>query len=211
MRALLTEERPGDCRTIAEALERRGHVAQCCHERTGEDGRCLAVRSAGWCPLDTGDIDVMVDVRGAGSRRMAAREFGVVCALRAGTPVVVASDSRGYVPDWAAESCPLDQAVQVAETLATGMAARAHRDVTDAVRLVLRGVPDSGPARVLLHDHGYFVEAEVQTAAHPGEDDLRRLQQAVRQALRPYRSDWVHASLRVTRPAGRPGRGRRVR
>ncbi len=197
MRVLLTEERAGDAAAAATALAGRGHAVEFCHPEPDDDTRCLAMQFGGTCPIDVGDVDLVVDVRGGGSPTMQLREYGAVCALRTGTPLVVATDAEGFLPEWAAEVCATGDVADVCENVGAGAGAQAVRDVTNAVRLTLHRLTGDGRARVHLIDHGYFVEAVVYAAVAPGEKGRRELLNTVRRALRPYRDDWVHTALRV--------------
>lgn len=58
-----------------------------CH---ADSGLCRALAPGSRCPLDgrADPVDLVVDVRGADDG-LTVREYGVVCALRAGRPVFV--------------------------------------------------------------------------------------------------------------------------
>ncbi|MFD5246120.1 hypothetical protein ACFWIW_16335 [Amycolatopsis sp. NPDC058340] len=86
MRVLLTEAVFGDSDAVAKALREAGCRVSACHVRSGI---CRAFSPGGTCPLDEADPpDLAVDVR-SHEAELTAREFGVVCALRARVPVVV--------------------------------------------------------------------------------------------------------------------------
>jgi hypothetical protein len=60
-----------------------------CHEPGEPPFPCNAFRPGRSCPVDEG-FDVVVTVRARPSRQVEPAEVGVVCALRANRPVVVA-------------------------------------------------------------------------------------------------------------------------
>ncbi|MFI7117393.1 hypothetical protein [Amycolatopsis sp. NPDC049868] len=96
MRILLTEATFDESREVAATLRNLGCRVSPCHVRAG---LCRALSPGGTCPLDEADApDLAVDVRGA-EPGLTAREFGVVCALRARVPVVMTTteDTDGPV------------------------------------------------------------------------------------------------------------------
>jgi hypothetical protein len=86
MRVLLTEATFDESVPVRTDLEVAGFDVYPCHRRSGV---CQAFTSS--CPLDLVDIDVAVVVRSGGRAELTAREFGAVCAHRAGVPVLVTS------------------------------------------------------------------------------------------------------------------------
>lgn len=97
MHVLLTEALFGDADPLADRLRAIGCQVSRCHQGSGI---CQALVPAGRCPLDARDpVDLIVDVRGQ-TAELTAREFGVVCGLRAGIPIVLvpAGGSRPAVP-----------------------------------------------------------------------------------------------------------------
>lgn len=91
MRVLLTEAVFGDSGEVAKTLRELGCRVSPCHVRSGI---CRAFSPGGTCPLDEADPpDLAVDVRSL-EPGLTAREFGVVCAMRARVPVVV-TPARG--------------------------------------------------------------------------------------------------------------------
>lgn len=95
MRILLTEAGFDESREIAAALRELGCRVSPCHVRSGV---CRALASGGTCPLDEEDRpDLAVDVRGT-EAGLTAREFGVVCALRARVPVVMTTTGGAGAP-----------------------------------------------------------------------------------------------------------------
>ncbi|WP_406632675.1 hypothetical protein [Amycolatopsis sp. WGS_07] len=93
MHVLLTEAKFGDCDALCQPLRDNGCRVSRCHTR---EGFCLALAPGTTCPLDDrADPPVLaVDVRAAGDE-ITAREFGVVCALRAQVPVVLVPPAPG--------------------------------------------------------------------------------------------------------------------
>ncbi|GAA1025356.1 MULTISPECIES: hypothetical protein [Amycolatopsis] len=93
MHVLLTEAKFGDCDAFRRPLRDNGCRVSRCHSR---EGCCLALAPGTSCPLDDrADPPVLaVDVRGTGDE-ITAREFGIVCALRALVPVALVPPESG--------------------------------------------------------------------------------------------------------------------
>jgi hypothetical protein len=86
MHVLITEQCFGDSDGVAEALRGIGCRVTSCHTQTG---LCRALAPGRRCPFDeSGSPDLLVDVRGPGEA-VTAREYGVVCAVRANCKVAV--------------------------------------------------------------------------------------------------------------------------
>jgi hypothetical protein len=96
MRVLVLEGEPGASCEAALVLAEAGHSVARCHGRDEPSFPCRAVLGEG-CPLEDGDVDAALVVRGepssAGPDR-AAGEDGARCALRRHIPVVVAGEVR---------------------------------------------------------------------------------------------------------------------
>jgi len=86
MRVMLTEATFDESAPVRADLEAAGFEVYPCHRRSGV---CEAF--TGSCPLDLVDIDVAVVVRSGGRPELTTREFGAVCAHRAGVPLLVTS------------------------------------------------------------------------------------------------------------------------
>jgi hypothetical protein len=139
MHVLLTEAQSGGADAVATQLREIGCRVTGCHDR---GGICRALAPAGHCPLDGREpVDLVVDVR-APMPELTAREFGAVCAIRAGVPVIVVSTdgSRPVVPPG----------------LRRFVVAASHQELLDACADALR-LPDR--------------EAEVAGLATAGADD----------------------------------------
>jgi hypothetical protein len=86
----------------AELLDDAGCPVLTCHEPGEPAFPCNALIEGRTCPLDAG-FDVVATVRARATASPVPREFGVVCGLRIGVPLVVA----GVAPErpygrWAA-------------------------------------------------------------------------------------------------------------
>jgi hypothetical protein len=93
MDVLLTESAQGLGAPAAAGLRALGHRVFQCHPVAGRgDFGCLAALDGGRCPLDTGGVDVVLDVRGP-DPEFTTREYAVVCARRAAAPLVVAGEA----------------------------------------------------------------------------------------------------------------------
>lgn len=96
MHVLVTESMFGDADTAHEKLRAHGHEVSTCH---ANGGVCRAVSPGDFCPLD-GDrtVDLVIDVRGLDDEELTAREYGTVCAIRAGVPLAVVSAIPSHPP-----------------------------------------------------------------------------------------------------------------
>jgi hypothetical protein len=82
------DSHPGAAEAAEAAFLAAGHEVVRCRDPHDPGKPCAAYEYS--CPLDVGDVDVAVDVRATPLPRATAGEQGVVCASRAGVPVVVA-------------------------------------------------------------------------------------------------------------------------
>jgi hypothetical protein len=88
MRVLMLEDRPGAAAPAAWELEGAGHQALDCG--LDADGRCVAVRAGGRCPLDDGPVDAAV----TSACPDGPAPPGLICALRRSIPVVPLAPAR---------------------------------------------------------------------------------------------------------------------
>lgn len=111
MHVLVTESRPGCSTRLGAQLRELGCRVSTCH-RGGTV--CAAVAPGGGCPLDSvNPAGVVVDVR-TDDPEFAAREYGVVCGVRARRQVVFVHEDperqpaipRGMNPHMAAVRMP---------------------------------------------------------------------------------------------------------
>lgn len=95
MHVLVTEANFGDSARVLSRLRDLGCRISTCHTGTG---LCRALEPGSRCPLDEpGGVDLLVDVRSVGAE-LTAREFGAVCAVRAGVPAAVTDSDAGRAP-----------------------------------------------------------------------------------------------------------------
>jgi hypothetical protein len=97
MHVLITETLFGDADRLAERLREVGCRVSRCH---GAAGICQALAPGGRCPLDGPEpVDLVVDVR-TPVGELTAREFGIVCGIRAGVRAAAVSVTgiRPYLP-----------------------------------------------------------------------------------------------------------------
>ena len=92
----------------AELLRQAGSPVLTCHEPGQPAFPCNALVEGRTCPLDAG-FDVVATVRARASTTPVQSEFGIVCALREGKPLVVAglAPERPY-GDWASATVGQD-------------------------------------------------------------------------------------------------------
>ena len=126
----------------AELLEQAGSPVLTCH-RPGEPAfPCNALIEGRTCPLDVG-FDVVATVRARASAAPVQAEFGVVCALRIGVPLVVAglAPERPYGP-WAAATVGQNEDLASAcrDVAARTAAGRAKKAPKEAVARPRQGV-----------------------------------------------------------------------
>jgi len=109
MKILLTEARAGDAHMVGALLAVEGHDIAFCHADR-QQVRCGGLTGAG-CPLLADDIDVVVDVR-LQPGQVTQREFGAVCAIQHGTPLVVAGamPAGSVIAEFAVMACSPDSA-----------------------------------------------------------------------------------------------------
>jgi hypothetical protein len=109
MKILLTEAHAGDAQMVGGLLAVEGHHIAFCHADR-HHVRCGGLTGAG-CPLLAGDIDVVVDVR-LQPGQVTQREFGALCAIQRGTPLVVAGSmpAESMIAEFAVMACPPDSA-----------------------------------------------------------------------------------------------------
>lgn len=81
-------------RQMATGLERQGCAVLRCHDPGAPVFPCNALRPDRVCPIDAG-FDVVVTMRARGLASITPGEWGVVCALHAGKPLVVAGVGTG--------------------------------------------------------------------------------------------------------------------
>jgi hypothetical protein len=113
MRILLTETRAGDSATIERIARYRGVEIARCQPTIGHVTPCISLCRGVACPLDD-HVDAVIDVHADGTDALSTRELGVVCAMRAGLPIVVVGDNP---LDGAATQSSQDAAVDEAMRL----------------------------------------------------------------------------------------------
>jgi hypothetical protein len=98
MRVLVTEQHPGQSKDLAQRLRYLGCTVSTCH---GDTTDICNGAVPGGCPLEgRWPADLVIDVRG--EVEFTAREYGAVCGVRAGLPVVLTGldwQDKPPVPD----------------------------------------------------------------------------------------------------------------
>jgi hypothetical protein len=98
----------------ARALEAKGHRVLRCHEPGEPAFPCNALLEGRTCPLDAG-FDVVVTVRGRPGPSPTFSEFGAICAMHDGLPLVVAGLSElNPFAAWAERTVAIDGDIVVA-------------------------------------------------------------------------------------------------
>lgn len=197
MKILITEQRPGVGVECIKRLRTAGHDLAYCHQHGNGSPSCAGTAAGASCPLAEGDIAVVVDAR-ADAGAITPYEFGAICALQHGTPLVIA----GPVPDhqitpWrdADVLCTVDDLAAGCVTAASPIGPAARRVVTAAATRVLKQHNVRGRLTVELRPHhgkvDVFVTPERPTAA-PVREAIRAV---VRAGLAPYTSNWAYAQV----------------
>jgi hypothetical protein len=197
MKILITEQRPGAATEVAQRLGAEGNTLTYCHSPEPDDAPCVALGATGRCPLTNLDVAVVVDAR-VDRAAITNAEFGAVCALHHGTPLVV----TGPVPDentspWrdADVRCEPADVVAACNQAASPFGAAAHRAATAAATRVLGHAGISEQVRVSLRERHGVVDAYVTTgrALPPAARAAIRL--GVRAALAPYTRFWLYGDV----------------
>jgi hypothetical protein len=98
MHVLVTEQDPGQGADLARRLRYLGCKVSTCHDGSGDVCKGVVL---GGCPLEGWrSVDLVVAVRR--ERELTTREYGAVCGLRAGVPVMLTGvdwQDKPPVPD----------------------------------------------------------------------------------------------------------------
>ncbi|TMR92414.1 hypothetical protein [Nonomuraea basaltis] len=140
MRILMTESDPSGGAVAGALLALEGHEVAYCHPpgAAASAAPCAGMVPGGRCPLADGDMDLLVDVRLAPGP-FTLREAGVMCALRAQVPVLVAGPTpSGTALDEIASRCDAADLVETCADAVSPTGPAARRAVADAVRPLLR-------------------------------------------------------------------------
>jgi hypothetical protein len=198
MKVLITEQLPGSAAVVAGLLGEAGHQVTYCHASGQSNTQCIGLTSTGRCPLADLEVAVAVDSR-THAGPMTAREFGALCALRHGTPLVV----TGPVPDPAASPwrdadarCEPDRVVDACEEAAAPTGAAAHRAVAAAATRVLRQFTGGQHLAVSLRLRKGAVDAVVTTDRPLRPLVCEAIRMVVRTSLSPYTPSWPYADVR---------------
>ena len=115
MDVLVLESDPGAATIASAQLQAAGHRVERCHEPGAPSFPCAAV-DRGRCPLDDGEIDVVLTVRARSRPRPGALEDGITCAVRHRAPIVVAGrTSPNPFTDYATALGSVDDIVETCE------------------------------------------------------------------------------------------------
>jgi hypothetical protein len=134
MTVLAVGTHPWAVEQATRAIEVGGHRVLRCHEPGEPAFPCNALIAGRTCPLDVG-FDVVVTIRAQPSPAPTLPEFGVICALHSGRPLVVAGMS-GHNPfeTWADRTVNNDGDIAIA----CEEAVRAHQARFAPARIDLR-------------------------------------------------------------------------
>ena len=178
MRVLVTETTPGGGVHLADQLHAAGHEVVACHVPGALTFPCTGMAN-GPCPIDDG-VDVAVTVRLHPQSGPAPSEDGLLCALRARVPVVIAGQTL-FQPfsGFDAVDVPGDENLVAAIEAVTRDRRPYHeavaRKLLDAT-LVTEGETGAADARVTRTRDGLAVELTIP----PSLDHAARSRAAVR-------------------------------
>jgi hypothetical protein len=199
MKILVTAPQPDAGAAAVDLLSAAGHTVAFCHH-DDDSAPCAGLGTGRICPLTAGDIDVVVDAR-AESSAMSPREFGVLCALNHGTPLVVA----GPVPDqghpWrhADVLCAAEDVAAGCNVAISPIGPSSLRSVRSAATRVLKrhgaGRELTLTIRARNREIDVFITPD-RPLAPPVRETIRTV---VRAALAPYTDEWAHAQVYFSR------------
>ncbi len=128
MDVLVVESDPGAAAVAIAQLQAAGHRVERCHEPGARAFPCAAL-NPGRCPLEDGEIDVVLTVRARSHPRPSQLEDGVTCALRQHVPVVVAGRTNlNPYARYDVAVAGVDDVVETCELAANGPQARPRGD-----------------------------------------------------------------------------------
>jgi hypothetical protein len=89
-------------RDAIRQLTTAGRTVHRCSETADAPFPCYALIEGRGCPLNTGQIDVVLNIRTRADSQPSLSEMGAICGLRDGLPLVIAgrSETSGLAP-WA--------------------------------------------------------------------------------------------------------------
>jgi hypothetical protein len=181
MRVLLMDSHPGSAGPASDALLADGHQVVRCRDQFAPTQPCAGFD--GVCPIDVEPVDVALDVRGRPLPRPTAGEHGVVCASRAGIPVVVAGQVafQPFEPLTTVElvgtsdvTSACEAAVAAAEDASCQVVADAVQAATgcpadvewrsgDGMFVTIHGGTDTGRTAVRAHQAARAVDRDART------------------------------------------------
>lgn len=201
---LVVEADPGAASMVSTELVDAGHRVVRCHEPGADAFPCVGLAEGGACPLDGGEVDVVLDVRGLPRSKPAVTETGVTCSLRDRLPLVVAGTPA--LNPFAPHATTTMQSTDPSEIVdALEQAARAPMEAhgaagTDAVRSAISALGvDPGESRVeVQRRHGVLLMTAFVPGAVP-EKEIAALASHVVQAVRELDSRAAGADVTVER------------
>jgi len=89
-------------RDAVRQLTAAGRAVHRCSDSADAPFPCNALIEGRGCPLNTGQVDVVLDIRTRADSEPSMSEMGAICGLRDGLPLVIAgrSETSGLAP-WA--------------------------------------------------------------------------------------------------------------
>jgi hypothetical protein len=177
-------------------LQAAGHRVERCHEPGARAFPCAAL-NPGRCPLEDGEIDVVLTVRARSHPRPSPLEDGVTCALRRHVPVVVAGRTGNHpFQQYDVAVAGVDDVVETCERAATGPQRDHEAAATRALHQTLdvAGLPLEG-SRVEVHRTGAGLRANVYVPRETGKRQRDIVAVRVVGALRAFDRSTKHIEI----------------
>jgi hypothetical protein len=199
MKILITTPQPEAGAAAADLLGAAGHSVAFCHP-DGSSAACAGLGTGRLCPLAAGDIDVVVDAR-ANAGAMSPREFGVLCALNHGTPLVVA----GPVPDqghpWrdADVLCAADDVVAGCKVAISPIGPSSLRSVRSAAIRVLKQYGAGDELTLTIRTRNGQIDVFIAPDRPLSPQVREAIRTVVRATLAPYTDEWSYAQVYFSR------------
>lgn len=184
MRILLTESTTGAASLVERELRAAGYDVVLCHSEPGAAGDCIAIAGQSSCPLHTGPVDLVVDVKEQDGP-LTGREFGASCAVRNNIPLVVAGPAEGDGFPWsdATVICTPATVIEGCEAAVFPIAVHIAGIITHAACRCLRATGLDTPVTVSIVEAAGDVGVFVSVQASLSEQQRTELAAAVRLAV----------------------------
>ncbi|WP_155353413.1 hypothetical protein [Acrocarpospora macrocephala] len=152
MKVLVTESVPAAGTVPGAMLALDGHNVVFCHPAGADVGPapCIGLAVGGRCPLRPGEVDLVVDIRPAPGP-FTMREAGAMCAVRTGTPLLIAGrpPTGSTLAEEAVEVCEQDELLAACAKAVAPTGPVVRRAVIEAVAPIARRLGETADVRLL--------------------------------------------------------------